>query len=198
MDTLREVHARAVQLTVDAVSPISVGSLSAPTPCSEWDLAQLLDHMTVQNFGFAAAAGGSRDEDVWNTGMHLDNLVVDYLESAERVIEAFSASDVVDRQFYLPELSREQQFIGSQAVTMHAIDSMIHSWDVARAVGSIVEPDFDLVEMTIEIVEQIPDNEERRKPGAHFGPRASIGDTTGSRFDTALALLGRSPRWPQN
>jgi uncharacterized protein (TIGR03086 family) len=196
MDTLTELHIRAVQLTVEAVRPLSPDQLSEPTPCADWDLAALLDHMTAQNLGFAAAATGNReDETVWATGSNRQNAVADYLASASTVIDAFASSDIEQRSFFLPELSREQDFVGSQAVAMHAIDSLIHAWDVARAAGRNITPDSDLVDMTLEVVEQIPDSEDRRAPGAHFGPRAET-PASGSKFDHVLALLGRSPSWP--
>ncbi|WP_026875825.1 TIGR03086 family metal-binding protein [Jiangella gansuensis] len=188
-------HARSVQLTVDAVSAVSPGQLTLKTPCSEWNLTQLLDHMTVQNLGFAAAANGAgADDALWATGAHRDDPTADYLASAAAVSDAFAPADVLDRQLWLPELSREQAFSGAQAITMHTVDSVLHAWDVARSIGRNLDPDPELVEFTLGIGHQVPDGDDRRQPGAHFGPRAQI-PAGASAWDQTLALFGRSPDW---
>ncbi len=55
MPGIRELDARAVRASVDVVSRVRAGDLARATPCSEWTLAELLAHMTVQHYGFAAA-----------------------------------------------------------------------------------------------------------------------------------------------
>lgn len=189
------LHARSVQLTVDAARSISPDQLALPTPCAEWNLAQLLDHMTVQNLGFAAAAAGNgADEAVWATGARRDDPVADYLDSAIAVTGAFATPDVLGRSLTLPELSSEHAFTGEQAIIMHTVDSVVHAWDVARAIGRSISPDPDLVQFTVDIAEQIPDGDDRAAPGAHFAPRVSVaGDVTA--VERMLALLGRSPGW---
>lgn len=168
------------------------------TPCAEWNLAELLDHMTVQNNGFAAAAAGNGgDEKLWIAGTQRDDPVGDYVKSATAVTMAFAQSDVTERHFALPELSRDQTFIGSQAIAMHLVDSLVHAWDVARAIGRHIDPDETLTELALHIAEQVPDGETRLLPGSPFGPRTDPpANSTG--LDRTLALLGRSPRWPSS
>ncbi|WP_345217755.1 TIGR03086 family metal-binding protein [Georgenia halophila] len=196
METLQNAHVRAVDLTVDAVRPITTDQLARRTPCADWNLAELLDHMTVQNHGFAAAAAGAgADEDLWRTGAAREDPVSDYLKSARVVTAAFAAPDVADRSFSLPELSRDQEFAGSQAMTMHMVDSFVHAWDVARAAGRGLDPDPELIDRTLSIAEQIPDDEARRRPGAPFGPPLAV-PAGAPPLDRLLALFGRSPAWP--
>lgn len=195
MDSLRTAHAHAVQLTIDAALAISTDQLTWPTPCADWNLTELLDHMTVQNHGFAAAAGNGSDEAVWTTGAYRHDPVSDYVMSAAAVTAAFAVSDVIDRPFSLPELSREQTFPGSQAITMHLVDSLVHAWDVARAVGHNIDPGQELLDQTLHIAEQVPDSEDRRQSSAHFGPRVAL-PANASDLDRVLTLFGRSPQWP--
>ena len=195
MITLRTAHAQSVQLTIDAVRSVSPGQLSRPTPCTQWNLTELLDHMTVQNLGFAgAAAGNGADETLWTTGAHRNDPIADYLASATAVTEAFADQEALDRSLWLPELSKEQQFTGEQAITMHAIDSIIHAWDVARTIDTTIDPAGDLVEFAMKIGEQIPDGDDRQQPGSHFGPRTS-GTSDETAWDRTLALFGRSSAW---
>ncbi|NDL56420.1 TIGR03086 family metal-binding protein [Phytoactinopolyspora mesophila] len=195
MIDFQAAHPHAVQLTVDAVRSVSTDQLTNPTPCADWDLSLLLDHMTVQNLGFAAAAAGNGTDDaVWVTAGRRADPVADYLASATVVTQAFAEPGVVDRAFSLPELSRDRTFTGSQAIAMHTVDSLVHAWDVARSIGHDIHPDPDLIEATLALVEQIPDDETRRQPGAHFAPRLAV-PSQASAFDRVLALLGRAPHW---
>jgi uncharacterized protein (TIGR03086 family) len=192
---LQDAHARALQLTVDQVRSITIDQLGRPTPCADWDLAELLDHMTVQNHGFAAAAAGNgADEALWTTGVHREDPVSDYLDSADTVAHAFAEPDVTNRAFTLPELSQDKDFSGSQAITMHLVDSVVHAWDVARAIGHDIDPDEELIERTLRIAEQIPDGASRHEPGAHFGPRVALA-AQHTALDRVVALFGRSPGW---
>ncbi|HEY0639365.1 MAG TPA: maleylpyruvate isomerase N-terminal domain-containing protein, partial [Pseudonocardiaceae bacterium] len=53
------MHGRVMATSVAVVAGVSADDLGRPTPCAGWDLRRLLAHMTGQNHGFAAAAGGA-------------------------------------------------------------------------------------------------------------------------------------------
>ncbi|SFO20665.1 TIGR03086 family protein [Pseudonocardia ammonioxydans] len=190
---LPALHAEAVGLTVDAVRHVTRAHLELPTPCDGWDLATLLDHMTVQNRGFAAAADGDgADERVWTTGAYRADPVADHQASSDLVVRALAAPGVTDRALCLPELSREQTFTAAQATTMHTIDSLLHAWDVASALGAGIDPSAELVTLATRIGEQIPDTG-RDAPGAPFGPRREP-PAGATALERVLALYGRAPR----
>lgn len=73
---------------------------------------------------------------------------------------------------------------------MSGIDSLLHAWYIARSVGQDIELDPALADFAINVGEQIPDDEDRNKSGAHFGPRVPLpyGETALGRV---LALFGR-------
>lgn len=195
MNVMQAAHVQSVQLTIDAVRSVSPDQLIQPTPCTEWNLAELLDHMTVQNLGFAgAAAGNGADETLWSTGAHRTDPIGDYLASATAVTEAFADPKALELSLWLPELSNEQPFTGEQAITMHTIDSIIHAWDVARSIDTTIDPDPELVDFAMKIGEQIPDGDDRQQPGSHFGPSVS-GTSDETAWDRTLTLFGRSPKW---
>ena len=56
---VRPHHRTAVTASVDVVNAVTLDDLDRPTPCAGWNLADLLAHMTVQHYGFAAAARGN-------------------------------------------------------------------------------------------------------------------------------------------
>ena len=135
MDEIVDRNARAVQGSVRVVAKVREADLSKPTPCAGWTLADLLTHMTVQHYGFAAAAeGNGADLSHWQPGQpDRGSLVSGYELAADRVMGAFAAEDILERKFCLPEVSTKLLFPARQAIGFHLVDYVVHGWDVARS-----------------------------------------------------------------
>jgi uncharacterized protein (TIGR03086 family) len=192
---IRDLDARAVRASVDAVEGITALDLSRPTPCSEWTLGDLLAHMTVQHRGFtAAAAGRGADPAVWKAGAPSPDPVADYAMAAELVIAAFAEPGVLERGFAIPEIMPGMEFPAPQAISFHFIDYVVHGWDVARALGQPYELDADLVQAAVPVAEAVPEGERRLRPGAAFRPGLAAPDDA-SPMNRILAMLGRDPDW---
>src|SRR5580704_13953945 len=98
------LDARAVRASVQVVSQAGAADLARPTPCSDWTLGELLAHMTAQHNGFAAAAAGDGgDLSRWQPGPPAADPVQEYAAAAGRVLAAFGAHGVLDREFALAE-----------------------------------------------------------------------------------------------
>ncbi|MET9022643.1 TIGR03086 family metal-binding protein [Actinopolymorpha sp. NPDC004070] len=187
------LDAHAVGVSIDLVARATPADLTRPTPCAEWTLEGLLTHMAVQHNGFAAAARGETDPGVWEVSSLGDDPFGAYRDSAERVLDAFAAEGVLDRMFLLHEF-REEPFPGHQAISFHLVDYVVHSWDVAKALGLTPNLAAAAVEAAYEIAQMVPTGEARLVPGAAFGPEVAF--SGGSRLDQVVAHLGRSPNWP--
>ena len=173
-----------------------LADLARPTPCGDWTLAELLAHMTAQHDGFAAAAAGHGADLVrWQTGAPAADPVPEYAAAAARVLAAFGAPRVLDREFALPEISPRLRFPAGQAIGFHFVDYVVHGWDVARALGVAYELEPGLLAAALDIARLVPDGESRCRPGAAFAPRVAV--TGGGLLDQIVALLGRlAPAWP--
>jgi uncharacterized protein (TIGR03086 family) len=193
---IRHLDARAVQASVAVVSRVTAGDLGRATPCGDWTLGELLAHMTAQHRGFAAAsAGRGADPDVWRPDPVDGDPVPAYTEAAERVVTAFAREGVLEQPFAIPEITTRMTFPGARAIGFHAIDYVVHTWDVARCLG--LPPDLppDLVAAALPLAEAVPDGPERLAPGAAFRPGLAVPDGA-DPLDRILRLLGRSPDWP--
>lgn len=188
------LHARVVRTSIEVVSHVTAADLAKPTPCADWTLHGLLTHMIAQHNGFAAAAHGKGDLTLWRTRALGADPVADYRAAAEHVLGAFGEEGVLERKFPLPEFTTDFEFSGTQSVTFHFIDYVVHSWDVARTLGRTVTFDDEVLGIALSIAEFVPGGAARTAPGAAFGPELEwSGDAT---LDHILALLGRSPSWP--
>ncbi|GAA1723044.1 TIGR03086 family metal-binding protein [Nonomuraea bangladeshensis] len=188
------LDAQAVRASVELASRVRPADLSRPTPCLGWTVYGLLAHMATQHHGFAAAARGDGDIAQWRLRSLGDDVVASYRDAADQVLAAFAADGVLERSFPLPEIATGFAFPGRQAVGFHFIDYVVHSWDLAKALGLDVEFPPDLLEVALDVARAVPDGETRHAPGTAFAP--ALAWEGESRLDQIVATLGRSPRWP--
>ncbi len=190
---LLDAHRIAILASVDAAKTIDERDLHRPTPCTGWDLADLLAHMTVQHRGFAAAArGGGQDLALWDPATVRDTRdpVGDYTAAAHDVLDAFAGADP-ESQFALPELGTSAP--AEMAIGFHLIDYVVHGWDVAAGLGAPFTLPDEVVAAALPLALAVPDGDFRSMPNAPFGPARTGGSTTD--FDRLLRHLGRDPHW---
>ncbi|MGH3298225.1 MAG: TIGR03086 family metal-binding protein [Trebonia sp.] len=187
------LDALAVRASVELVERARPADMARPTPCADWTLHGLISHMAAQHYGFAAAAGGDGDLARWRPRRLGSDPVADYRAAAQTVLAAFSADGVLDRQFPLPEFAAGPNFPARQAVSFHLVDYVVHSWDVARALGLEVSFTGELLDAALQVAQAVPGGEARLAPGAAFSPAVAWRD--GPALDRIVAMLGRSPGW---
>jgi hypothetical protein len=89
----------------------------------------------------------------------------------------------------LVEISEEMRFPVATAVGFQLLDTVVHNWDVATALGLPHRPDDELVAATLAVARRVPDGPNRRVPGAAFAPARSAPEV--DDWARALALVGR-------
>jgi uncharacterized protein (TIGR03086 family) len=195
MPDLRELDRRAVLHSVDLVDAVRPGHLDIATPCRGWTLRDLLAHCVAQHHGFAAAAEGRTDPDEWRLRELGADPAASYRAAAQRVLTAFAADGVLDRDFWLPEVKAGGHFPARQAISFHLVDYVVHGWDVAAALGIPVGFDDEVVGAALAVAKaEVPDGPNRHRPGATFAPPVGGGPAEGA-LDDLLTYLGRDPRW---
>src|SRR5215208_2377516 len=196
---LRSVHRTALLASVDVVNNVGPEDLHRATPCDGWDLSQLLAHMTVQHYGFAAAArGDGADPARWDTATVADAVNADpagaYAAAAAEVLDAFTDDGVLDASMALPEFGPGAAFPGSQAIGFHFVDYVVHGWDVAQAIDRQFTLPAEAIAAVLPLVFAIPDGDFRTEPGFPFAPAIAGGEGS-SDLDRILLHLGRLPAW---
>jgi uncharacterized protein (TIGR03086 family) len=179
-----ELHRRALDRATEVVTAVREEDLARPTPCAGWDLEALLAHMTGQNVGFATAV------------IDAEPGLVDFAPlphggwpaSAEALTAALAAARE-DRAVLLAEIHPNRRFPLRAVVGMHLLDTVVHTWDVATALGDAERPDDELVAAVLEQARLVPAGPARTAPGAAFAPALPAADL--DPWAEALALLGR-------
>jgi uncharacterized protein (TIGR03086 family) len=193
---MAELDRRAVEASARVVSQAGPGDLGRATPCAGWTLRDLLEHMIIQHYGFAAASrGAGADPASWRRPPPPDDPVAAYAEAAVHVIAAFAAPGVGERSFALPEISTEVMFPAATAMSFHFVDYVVHGWDVARTLDVPLDLPDDLARAALVVARRVPDGPERLAPGAAFAPGVTAPGGA-DPLDRVLTALGRSPAWP--
>jgi uncharacterized protein (TIGR03086 family) len=189
----RPLHRRALDLTSSVIDRIGPGDLARSTPCAAWDLAALLGHMIGQNYGFADAVRGPLDAPLAAFADRPPGAdpAAEWRASADHIADAFAGADL-ERPVLLAEVSTEQRFPAWIAIGFQLLDTVVHGWDVATALGVPFAPDKELVTATLRVAEAVPTGPARERPGASFAPVLQATDGAGD-WHRALALLGRRP-----
>lgn len=199
IDTLRTHHREAVIASIDIVQRVSTSDLERPTPCSHWNLLELLAHMTAQHRGFAAAAhGAGADPAVWETSAVLDAVAADpagsYAAAACELLTAIAEDETLAVPFELPDFGKGAVFRFEQAIGFHFVDYVVHGWDVARAIHIPFKLPDNVIDAALALGLQVPDGDYRTGASAPFGPALDQAPD-GAGFDRLLRHLGRSPAW---
>jgi len=196
MDDLVAMHQTALGDFDRLVAGLSDEDLGLDTPCEGWLVADLLAHSIGQHRGFATAV---RQGDAGRAAYAPTPFSPhDWDASVRELLDAFAAADLAGeaRQVELnPDAATPVAFI----VGAQLLDSAVHAWDLARAVGRCYEPAPATTSRILAISERIPDGGNREVDGAAFrhalGEHESGLEARDDEWARTLRLLGRDPAW---
>jgi uncharacterized protein (TIGR03086 family) len=121
---------RAVALAHGVISAVRAEQLGDPTPCSEWSVRQVINHVVAQTLLFASMVTAGRHPDPDQDHLGGDPLAA-FRDGADRLRGAFSRPGVV----------AGGEGPGLWTLNLSVIELTVHSWDIARATGQ--RTDFD-------------------------------------------------------
>jgi uncharacterized protein (TIGR03086 family) len=184
---LDALHRQALESTRQFVAGIEPGQWTNPTPCADWNVRELVNHVVVGNLWAAELARGRSIADVGDRldGDHLGAVPLQaYDESAEAAALAFEASGALDA----PCAVSYGPVPGSVYAGHRFVDVLVHGYDIAAATGQNPELDACLVDACWDVVEpQLADF----RASSMFGPDRE-GPLPTDPQDRLLVALGRS------
>jgi uncharacterized protein (TIGR03086 family) len=170
------------------VHQIKAPQWDAATPCTDWTVRDLVNHLTGEHLwapwllrgATMDEVGGRFDGDVLG-----DDPVTAWERAATESASAFHRPHAVDGRVHTSGGLTPAAEYGWQ-MTM---DLTVHAWDLARGIGVDDAMDEDLVATVYEGVEsRIGD----WQGSGIFAPPVQVGDSAGTQ-DRLVALLGRRP-----
>jgi uncharacterized protein (TIGR03086 family) len=185
-------YSRALDATSRFVAGIGNVDWAAPTPCSEWTVRELLNHVLYGTVWIEDIFAGKTVEDVGSKYEH-DLIGDDALASYEAAINAAKAAIAKPGAMESICHLRRGDVSGGEYLTSMFTDVFIHGWDLAMATGQNADLDTDLVEIALGLAKQ---REERFRTSPAFGQgRVSDPGDGASSQERLLAILGREADW---
>ncbi|HWB71947.1 MAG TPA: TIGR03086 family metal-binding protein [Egibacteraceae bacterium] len=183
---IREALRRAVGGFDRRIEAMSAAQWHGPTPCSEWDVHALVNHVVYELRWIPPLLAGSTVDEVG------DRFEGDLLGDDPRGAWKAAARDALDAAGRGGVLTQPVQLSsgersGEDYLTEVTTDVTVHTWDLARAVGADERLDPELVEVAYAMLE--PQVEEWRAGGA-FGAAVTV-PAGADRQTQLLALVGR-------
>ncbi len=176
----------ATTVVVSALRETPDAEWDRPTPCPDWTVRQLVQHLVVGTDRFMMRFGHEGTTAVPApdaSGVEL----LDALEaSTAELVQVFEGPGAMQQVIELPIGAMP----GQAALDLRVTETITHGWDLGRALGRPLRFDPDLVERAVgfsqEALTRIP---EGRSP---FGtPQAA--PEGANAHDRLAALLGRQP-----
>jgi uncharacterized protein (TIGR03086 family) len=162
------------------VRAVPAGGWDAQSPCTEWKARDVVAHVVRNHRSMAAAATGGEAQDMTPD----EDPGQAWSDAFQQMRSLTGDSDAMSTQVNGPTGPVPlEQALGS----LVSMDTSIHTWDLARAVGADERLDPEMVEMTWQILQ--PMDEMIRRPGI-FGPKLDP-PPNADRQTQLLYFLGR-------
>jgi uncharacterized protein (TIGR03086 family) len=160
-DLLARLHTAASGMTRAIVAADTRGAWGAASPCEGWTAGDVADHI-IDNYVSVAARLGDK---VTRSG----DRVRDWGAARASVLRAAEQKGALDTLVTGPE--GEMPFGRFLAVYVE-VDTLVHTWDIARAVGADESLDEEVCRRCYERL--LPADETMRRSGS-FGPKLGSG-----------------------
>ncbi len=179
MDPL-EAHQRAQDAFARVLVNVASDQLSLPTPCAEWDVKTLIEHVIEGNQRVVARAGGQ-------VAPLPEDLESALRSSAQAAQKTFAEPEALIRTYQLPI----GELPGTAFLEVRTSDLLTHAWDLAVATGQPTDLDPELAEYVLSFsTHQLMSRPGLRGEGRPYGAEQPCGHERPAA-DRVAAFLGR-------
>ena len=186
MADLIPLYRRAVEGFAARVDAIAASQWGDATPCADWDVRTLVNHLVYENRWAVPLLEGQTIEQVgdqFEGDLVGDDPKAAWADASAASVAAVGEPGVTERTVHLSfgDTPAEEYLI--QLITDHAV----HGWDLARGTGGDERIDPELVDVALGYL--TPRVDDWRAAGA-FGPAVAVPDDA----DPQTRLLGITGR----
>jgi len=183
--------AEAHTALLDVVRGVKADDWNRPTPCSEWTVAQVLQHAVGDQLGFAAAITGGEGPS-WNPFAPTGEPIEDPVAFTAAALDAAAAAwaTVAEDAAEVPVPVPPNTLDAVTGVGACALDAAVHAWDIAVATGQPQPLSQWAAGEIITAAKQIVE------PLRAWGAYAPVVEgPAGDQVAELLRYLGRDPEW---
>jgi uncharacterized protein (TIGR03086 family) len=187
---LVDLYRRSVAEFTGRVGQVRPEQWTAPTPCAGWDVRTLVNHLVAEERWVPPLLAGATIAEVGDRfeGDVLGDDPVGTAAEAARESEAATAEPgALDRIVHLSFGDTP----ATEYVRQVLADHLVHSWDLAVAIGADARLDPEAVRAC---AEWFTEREDLYRRAGAVGDRVEVPETAGEQ-DRLIAAFGRDPAW---
>jgi uncharacterized protein (TIGR03086 family) len=182
------MYERALRHTGAVVAGTKRDQLGDPTPCAEWTVRDVLNHLIGGCLSFAA--GGAGESRPLDDGVDhcAEDHVGEFDRAAKEALEAFSQPGALEKEFTMPWGASP----GAAALGLALADAVVHGWDIAKGTGQEIQIEEDIAAALYGMTSQMMEPKGSYPRGDAFGPPVEVPEDAPAA-DKLLGYLGRRP-----
>ncbi|MEV7194758.1 TIGR03086 family metal-binding protein [Streptomyces sp. NPDC093510] len=128
-------HGEALSFFTDRVHAVRADQWDGPTPCTDWTVHDLVNHLASEQLWVPPLLDGATMEsvgDAFDGDMLGPDPVASWDTAAEAAGAAFREPGALDRTVHLSSGDSSAAFYCGQMT----VDLVVHAWDLSRAIGA--------------------------------------------------------------
>lgn len=181
-----QVLAAAQQVAAGVMANVTDDQLELSTPCDQWNVAQLVEHMVgAQHWARAAMEGVEQTET--GEGCSQGDWKATFAEAAQACQQSFAAEGAMEKTVNPGFGDMPAQAMLGLAMT----DTFTHAWDLAKATGQDTDLAPEMAQQLLGASQQSIQPAFRSEEGAIFGMEQQAPEGA-SAADQLAAFLGRT------
>jgi uncharacterized protein (TIGR03086 family) len=184
-----ELFRRALEQATALIEGVSPSQFGLATPCTEWDVRMLANHMLYELSWVPDLVLGATLADVgdrYDGDLIGDDLASSWHEAADAALIAVDRCDpTAIAHLSFADVSNDSYLLQTGG------DQLIHSWDLGMAIGARVRFDPELAEAVYE--NTLPGAQGMQASGL-FAPPVPVPEDADAQT-RLVGLFGRDPGW---
>jgi len=185
----------ASDLAATALAAVRPDQLTAVTPCGDYDVRALVDHLAWAAVLSQRSATRTPFEHDWSSltpAPFLDGVPVEQWAAAVPAELDAAADAWADPAAWEGETQMGTAPMPAAVVgPMMLAEFVLHGWDLARAIGAPYDVPAELGQAVLDAVQPLA---QMGRDGGWYGTEVPV-PASAPAFDRALGLAGRDPGW---
>lgn len=186
---LPDLMRTAAEAANDVVQGVRQDQLELPTPCAEWDVRTLINHLMTTSGHMSELVARKQPVDMpalMATDFMTGDWAKDYAVQVDKAAAAWALPGATEGTFAM----HGPPYPAEALAGMFLSELVTHGWDLARATSQTLNIPEELAAKALELNKGMAP--EGRTQGL-FGEPVPVGEAA-STLDKAVAIAGRDPR----
>lgn len=188
----RKSLVQAYEHAAGVVSAVERSQLGLPTPCPQYDVATMVDHIVGAGHRAVAMGIGSADGGDEFPHVELSDAPEELRRAGKEAAEAWADDARLDAEITMPW---GEVYRGATVVDMYLAELAAHAWDLAAATRRTDRLDPALAPVALEAARAMlkPEYRNLMEEGSPFGAEVDP-PSDATDWERFAAFMGRQPR----